>query len=192
MKAIGITGGIGCGKSTICKIFRTLGIPVYQADQEAKIITNTDKQVIMAIKDLLGDGSFSDGRLDRQKVAEIVFNNNSLLNKLNAIIHPKVKEGFAKWILEQEAPYVLKEAALIFETNDSDLDKVILVTAPRELRLKRVLQRDPHRNRKQILAIIDNQLSENTKLNLADFIISNDGIKSVLKQVLSIHQQLSL
>ena len=192
MKAIGITGGIGCGKSTICEIFRTLGIPVYQADQEAKIITNTDKQVIVAIKDLLGDGSFSDGRLDRQKVAEIVFKNNSLLNKLNAIIHPKVKEGFAKWILEQEAPYVLKEAALIFETNNSELDKVILVTAPRELRLQRVLKRDPHRDREQILAIINNQLSENTKLNLADFIISNDGIKSVLKQVLSIHQQLSL
>jgi len=185
---IGITGGIGSGKSTVCRIFSTLGVPVYDADSRAKSLMTTDGILITQIKKEFGVLSYrKDGSIDREYLAQ-AFHDKEKLKLLNSLIHPRVAEDYDAWVNEQKSDYVLKEAALLFEAKSHrTLNKIIVVSAPEELRIKRVLQRDSHRTRQQVMDIIQNQLQEEEKLKLADFVVVNDESSLVTPQVLKLH-----
>ena len=187
---IGITGGIGSGKSTVCRIFSTLGVPVYDADSRAKSLMTTDGILISQIKKEFGVLSFrSDGNIDREYLARTVFQDKEKLGELNKLIHPKVAQDYERWVSEQKNDYLLKEAALLFEAKTYQaLDKIILVHAPTEIRIKRVLQRDPQRTRQQVEDIMQNQMQDDEKLKLADFNIVNDESRLVIPQVLELHE----
>lgn len=187
---IGVTGGIGSGKSIVCRIFNALGVPVYDADSRAKSLMTTDGILISQIKKEFGVLSYhSDGNVDREYLAEAAFKDAEKLKLLNSLIHPRVMQDYERWVSEQKTHYVLKEAALLFEAKSHvALDKIIMVHAPEELRIKRVLQRDPQRIRQQVIDIMHNQLPEDEKLKLADFVIVNDESKLVTPQVLELHE----
>lgn len=192
MLQIGITGGIGSGKTTVCKIFATLGIPIYYADAEAKRLMVEDEELIRQVKIIFGQAAyFEDGSLNRKHVAQIAFNTPAKLALLNAAVHPAVARDGIRWNAEQQGvPYTLKEAALLFESGSNEgLDKVICVTAPLELRIKRVLERD-QTSREAVLARADKQLPEEVKIERSDFVIVNDGAQLLIPQVYRIHQQL--
>jgi dephospho-CoA kinase len=188
---IGITGGIGSGKSTVYQIFSALGVPVYDADSRAKSLMTTDGILMSQIKKEFGVLSFrADGSVDREYLAQAVFNDQEKLEKLNGLIHPRVAEDYNAWMGKQENEYVLKEAALLFETGSYRvLDKIIVVHAPKELRINRVLKRDSHRTREQVQHIMQNQLSDEEKIKRADFVIMNDESALVIPQVLKLHEQ---
>ncbi|MFY0607870.1 MAG: dephospho-CoA kinase [Cyclobacteriaceae bacterium] len=185
---IGITGGIGSGKSTVCKIFQTLGVPIYDADSSAKRLIDTNADLQQSIISLLGEEAYQDGTYNRTFVAKQVFSNPEKLARLNAIIHPAVGKDFKDWAANQNAKYVMKEAALLFESGSAtELDKIILITAPEDMRVNRVLLRDPHRTPESIHAIISKQWPEERKAEKSDYIISNDEARLVIPQVLKIH-----
>jgi dephospho-CoA kinase len=188
---IGITGGIGSGKSLACRIFNLLGVPVYDADSRAKSLMTTDGILVSLIKKEFGVLSYrEDGSVNREYLAEHVFSDPEKLKALNTLVHPRVGEDFERWAREQHAAYILKEAALLFEANSSQaLDKIIVVHAPEELRIARVLQRDKHRTAQQVKDIIRNQLNEEEKLKLADYILVNDESRPLIPQVLEIHKR---
>ena len=189
---IGITGGIGSGKSLICSIFNALGIPSYDADSRAKRLMTTDGILVDSIKKEFGVLSFHpDGKLNREYIRGIVFNNNERLKKLNSLVHPRVAVDYQEWIKLHDAhPYVIREAALLFESGSASLqDKVIVVHAPEELRIRRVTSRDPQRTENEIRNIMKSQMSETEKLERADFIIFNDDTQLVIPQVLKLHEQ---
>ena len=188
---IGITGGIGSGKSLVCRIFNILGVPVYDADSRAKSIMTTDGILVSQIKKEFGVLSYrADGAVNREYLAEHVFSNPEKLKLLNSLVHPRVGEDFKQWVNAQNSAYILKEAALLFEAgSNTALDKVIVVSAPETLRIKRVRQRDSHRTTQQVEDIIRNQLKEDKKLKLADYIIINDESKPLIPQVLDLHKQ---
>jgi dephospho-CoA kinase len=189
---IGITGNIGSGKTTVCKIFETLGIPVYYADIEAKRLMIENTHVVEKIKLLFGLKAYlEDGSLDRKYISEVVFNNPQVLSKLNYIVHPAVREDSERWAKAQKGDaYVLKEAALLVESDSyKDLDKLIVVTAPIETRIQRVMKRD-HVNKEAVLAREKNQMSEDKKIELADYKINNDGTEALIPQIHKIHQEL--
>lgn len=192
MLKVGITGGIGSGKTTICKVFETLGVPVYYADWEAKQLLDNNSHVKEKVltafgKDLLNEK----GCIERPKLASIVFNNKEKLAMLNSIVHPAVAEHFENWINEHQVfPYILKEAAIMFESGASkNMDKVITVVAPVDLRIYRTMKRD-HVSEEQVLQRINNQMSDEEKIKRSDFVIYNDEDKMVIPQVLSINAQL--
>jgi dephospho-CoA kinase len=189
---IGITGGIGSGKSLVCKIFALLGVPVYDADSHAKELMTTDGILISQIKKEFGDLSYKpDGSLNRAYLGDHVFLNEEKLVKLNDLVHPQVALDYEKWRSGHlNKPYVLKEAALLFETGSYRmLDKIIVVSAPENLRLKRVLNRDVHRTVEQFKGIVEKQMPEDEKLKHADYIIVNDDTALVIPQVLKLHDQ---
>jgi len=188
MKIIGLTGGIGSGKTTVANMFEALGVPIYIADNEAKKLLNTSRVLRKKLLDLFGEQAYTDEGLNRKFIASKVFSDKILLQKMNAIVHPKVAKHFKKWVAKQDAAYVIKEAAIIFEHDmESNYDAVILVTADKETRIQRVLNRD-HSSREKILAVIDNQLSEAEKINRANFIIENKDLENTKKQVLNTHK----
>jgi dephospho-CoA kinase len=189
---IGITGGIGTGKTLVTKIFACLGIPVYDADSHAKELMTTDGILISQIKKEFGDLSYlSDGTLNRKYLGEVVFNQQEKLDILNSLVHPRVRHDFAQWTDRyKDKPYVIREAALLFETGVYKLlDRTIVVSAPEEVRVRRVMNRD-HRSEAQVRAIIRKQLSEEEKKALADDIIYNDDSILVIPQVLALHHRL--
>ncbi len=188
---IGITGGIGSGKSLVCRIFHCLGVPVYDADNKAKDLMATDLVLVEQIQKEFGLQSyFPDGQINRNYLAKTVFGSPEQLEKLNRIVHPRVLEDYTRWVEGlQDKPYVIHEAALIFEAGSSrDLYAVIMVSAPEALRVKRVVQRDAHRTGKEIKNIISNQMPEEEKLRRADFVIVNDESRLVIPQVLKLHK----
>lgn len=191
MIKVGITGGIGSGKTTVCKLFEQMDIPVYYADVEAKRLMNHDKTLKRQIKELLGKEAYHrNGRLNRKHVASIIFNDKEKLNKMNALVHPAVGEDAKRWFSQQKSKYALKEAALLVENESyKKLDYLIVVTAPVEMRIKRVVKRD-NSNYNQVKMRIDNQLPEIQKKKVADFIIDNSGEVSLISQVWKIHQKL--
>ena len=192
MKIVGITGGIGSGKTTIARFFHEeFGIPVYYADKEAKNLMHT-QELVRPITELLGERAYKDGNLDRAYVASKVFEDTDLLNKLNGIVHPAVGKHFIDWAEKQNAPYVLKEAAILFENgNASDCDAVILVTAPEDMRIQRVLERD-HTTVEDVRVRMNKQWSDSEKIPLADFVIENIDLISSKKAAREIHNKLLL
>ena len=190
-RVIGITGGIGSGKSIVCKIFEVLGMPIYYADERAKWLTNNDLQLKKEIKELLGREAYSsDGQYNRKWVANQVFDNPELLKILNSLIHPRVFEDTKRWLHQhQNYPYILREAALTNAAgNGNDLDKLIVVTAPLELRIERIKKRDPQRTEAEIQSIITRQKTEAEFTQIADYQIVNDEKILVIPQVLALHE----
>ena len=187
---IGITGGIGSGKSLISRIFNALGVPVYDTDARAKWLMANDLNIKSELIKLLGSESFIEDELNRAFIARKSFGNEKILARLNAIVHPEVGTDFTKWVaLHHKSPLLLKESALIFETSSyTDLDQVILVLSPSKLRIKRVLARDLYRSRDDIEAIISHQKSAAETSLLAQFIVNNDEKDLLLPQVLSIYK----
>lgn len=188
MKKIGITGGIGSGKTTVCKIFRLFGIAVFHADDEAKILQNNDPQIKRQLIERFGENIYSqDGVVDRKKLANIVFNDPSELSFLNSIIHPVVKQKFLTWVDDyQNEPYVLFEAAILFEVgfaNNFDLN--ILVTADERIRIKRVIRRD-HLTEEAVRQRILNQSPDINKVNMANYIIENNNDRLLLPQIIKL------
>jgi dephospho-CoA kinase len=189
---IGITGGIGSGKSLVCKIFQCMGIPVYDADSHAKELMTTDGILVSDIKKEFGVLSYNrDGSLNRAHLSSTVFNDPERLKALNTLVHPRVGENYKQWLYQNNNyPYVLKEAALLFESGSYELlDKVIVVYADEDTRVKRVLKRDRHRTEDQVTAIIRNQMPEEEKLNRADFIVRNDETMLLIPQIVALHQR---
>jgi dephospho-CoA kinase len=191
-KLVGITGGIGSGKSTVAKIFSILGIPVYYADDRAKWLMANDRELKNKISAAFGLESYlEDGSINRAFLASQVFSDEEKVKTINALVHPAVKMDFETWVNQQKTPYILKEAALLFETGSyRDLDKTINVSAPLKIRITRILLRDTHRTMEQIHDIIDKQLPDEEKNSLADMVIKNADNKLLIPQVLKIHQEL--
>lgn len=196
MLKIGITGGIGSGKSIISRLFHALGVPIYDADSRARWLMENDAGLRQQLCATFGPDTYdSVGRLNRAVLASTVFRNPALLAQLNGLVHPHVGTDFEHWATEKEQagwPYVLKEAALLFEAGSyKQLDRIITVFAPLDVRQARVLLRDPHRSAADVQAIMAKQLDEKEKIQRADCVITNDDILPVLPQVLALHAAFS-
>jgi dephospho-CoA kinase len=190
MLRVGITGGIGSGKSTVARVFEVLGIPVYNADTAARHLMNEDKGLRQAIRQHFGEESYKDGTLNRSYIATQVFDNPEKLALLNSLTHPATIRHAEEWMQRQQSPYTLKEAALIFESGSSaQLDFVIGVYAPQALRIARVTGRDQV-SREEVLKRMQRQIDETIKMKLCDTVIINDDQHPVIPQVLALHQQL--
>lgn len=188
MNIVGLTGGIGSGKTTVAKMFKELGVPVYNSDKQAKKLMNTSKKLRKSIKALLGNDAYKETKLNKEYIATKIFNNKELLQELNSIVHPAVRGHFKKWAAKKESTYVIQEAAIIFENSmHTFYDKVILVTAPKEVRISRIERRDAT-SIKQIRARMQNQWSDERKIPLADFIIENNDLVQTQKNVEELHQ----
>jgi dephospho-CoA kinase len=187
---IGITGGIGSGKTLVSRIFSVLGIPVYDADSRAKWISNFHPEVKKDLIAIFGNEAYVDNKFNSRHIVSQIINDKTKTEKLNSIIHPRVGEDFLNWTIQQQnAPYVLKEAALMYESDSyKSLDKIIVVTAPLELRIKRILIRDPQRTEAEIRSIMGKQLSEEEKIKRADFLIYNDDQQMVIPQVVELNK----
>lgn len=186
---IGITGGIGSGKSTVAGIFKVLGIPVFDADTETRLIMESDKGLRTAIMETFGAGMYKDGRLDRKQLSSIVFKDPFRLEQLNALVHPFAIAAAESWAGKQTAPYVVKEAALFFEAGSAaGLNYMIGVFAPEHLRIKRVMERD-QTTRDEVLSRMQRQIQEEIKMRLCDFVVLNDDQHLLIPQVLKLHEQ---
>jgi dephospho-CoA kinase len=190
MIIVGLTGGIGSGKTTVAKQFIALGIPVYIADEEAKLLMNKSKIIKRKLTKLFGDNAYINGKLNRPYIANIIFNNKSYLQQMNAIVHPKVARHFEKWLLKQKAPYVIKEVAILFENGSDKLcDFVITVTAAKNIRIQRLLKRD-ETSKEKIEAIMKNQWTDEEKIKHSHFVIVNTNLENTKKQVFRIHKEI--
>lgn len=190
MLKIGLTGGIGSGKSTVARVFEVLGVPVYYADDAAKTLMNEDGELKQKIKQEFGDAVYKNEKLDRKALAGIVFNTPEKLNRLNAIIHPATITDAEKWMQKQTTPYAIKEAALIFESGAQEhLDYVSGVTAPAPLRIQRTMHRDGI-TREEVMARMNKQMDESIKMRLCDFVLINDEQQMLLPQVIELHNKL--
>jgi dephospho-CoA kinase len=188
---IGLTGGIGSGKSTVAKIFAQLGIPVLDADATAKAIMNEDRSVKTKLIELFGEDAYKENQLNRPYIAQLVFEDAFKLQQLNAIIHPITIQYAKDWASKQSAPYVIKEAALFFESGSSEgVEKIIGVTAPKHIRIQRVMQRDQI-TREDVIKRMEHQLEDSLKMKLCDWVIQNDDMHLLIPQILAIHQEIS-
>jgi dephospho-CoA kinase len=190
MLKVGLTGNIGSGKTTIAKVFELLGIPVFFADDEAKKVMVADEELIAGIKDTFGnDAYFDDGSLNRKYISNIVFNNKTELEKLNALVHPAVFRAFERFDAEHhDAPYVIREAAILFESGSYKMcDRAIMITAPIETRIDRVMLRD-HLTRADVESREARQMPQDEKIKLANDLIINDGKQLVIPQILRLHE----
>jgi dephospho-CoA kinase len=189
MLLIGLTGGIGSGKTTVARIFEVLGIPVYYADVAAKRIMSEDDNIILSVIKTFGDEAYKDGELNRSYLSTIVFSNADKLNLLNSIVHPATIKDAAEWIKKQTGSYIIKEAALLFESGShQNLDYVIGIKSPLELRINRAMKRDGI-SYDEVMARMNKQMSEEKKLSLSDFVLVNDEEQLVLPQVLQLHEK---
>lgn len=187
---IGLTGGIGSGKTTVAKVFEVLGIPVYYADEEAKRLMNEDPLLKEQLIQHFGAATYTDGVLNRKYLAGIVFNDPARLELLNSLVHPVTIRDGEQWMKQQTTPYAIKEAALIFESgSQSHLDYVMGVSAPDALRIHRTMQRD-HITREEVIGRMNKQIKQVIKMRLCDFVIVNDEQSAVIPQVMSLHEEL--
>jgi dephospho-CoA kinase len=192
MLKIGITGGIGSGKSLICSIFSMLDVPIYNADLRGRRILETNSTVEKKVMALLGKKAYPEpGKPDRKYIASRVFTDKALLDKLNAIVHPAVKDDFEAYVEKhQDYPYILKEAAIMIEAGTyKNLHGIIVITAPEDLRVSRVMARDGV-SREDVMIRVEKQMSESERLKYADYIIYNDGSESLIRQIARIHGEL--
>ncbi len=189
-KIVGVTGGIGSGKSYACEVFKILGVPVYHADIEAKKCYD-DPIFLEKLRDVFGNSVFDDlGKADKAAIAKIVFNNPDELKKLNALIHPLVINDFREWVKRQNSPYVIQENAILFEAGFQKLfDKIICVYAPLPLVIERVMIRD-NASREQVLARIQNQMDSQEKARRSDYVIQADNSQLMIPQILEIHKKI--
>ncbi len=187
MKIIGLTGGIGSGKTTVAKMFAALGIPIYIADDEARKLSDSSVEIRKAMIELLGEMAYIDNKLNRSFVSQRIFTDKILLEKVNNIIHPRVADHFQNWVAMQTSSYVIKEAAILFENSGyKSCDAVILVTAPKAIRIERVMNRDKT-NLQEIENRIHNQWSDSKKRKLAQFEIENIDLDVTKNKVLTLH-----
>ena len=191
MHKIGVTGGIGSGKSTVCKIFEVFGIPVYYADERARNLILSDPRIRKGYIELFGEEVYENGRLNRKLVADRIFSDRTLLEKVNRLVHPVVRDDFLRWTERQNAPYVIEEAAVMLESGGQDLlDFVVVVSAPESLRIQRVVHRDGTSGPK-VKKRINNQWTDQQRRELADYEVLADDRHLVVPQVLQIHAELN-
>jgi dephospho-CoA kinase len=187
---LGVTGGIGSGKTSVCRVFCVLGIPVFFADPEANQVMNSDKNIIREINKLSSKNLYSNGTLDRKKLATLIFNDEDLLRKVNSLVHPIVFDNFKRWTEIQTSPYVIMEAAILFESGASELvDRVATVIAPVEERISRVTKRNTL-SREQVLERINNQMNDSERIKKSDYIINNAENEMIIPAILNIHQDI--
>lgn len=190
MLKVGITGGIGSGKSTVCALFEVLGIPVFYADEAARSLMNEDAALRAAIAALFGEGIYANGSLDRAALSKAVFNNPEKLAALNALVHPASVAAGERWLSLQTGPYAIKEAAIFFESGTyTRMDIMVGVYAPKEMRIERAMERSAL-TREEVLARMARQMDEDEKMARCDYVIVNDGTKPVIPQVLKLDAQL--
>lgn len=190
MNKIGITGGIGSGKSTVCQFFKTLGIPVFEADAEAKKLINNSESIRNQLIVEFGSSIYLPNHtIDRKKLADLIFNSPSLLEKVNQIVHPEVRTHFFRWYEMQNAPYVIHEAAILFESGFSEfMDCTVLVTAPEEIRIERVMRRDGC-SMESVRTRINRQWPDEEKMKMADFVIQNNNKELLVPQLFKLDTQ---
>jgi dephospho-CoA kinase len=187
---LGVTGGIGSGKTSVCKVFTVLGIPVFSTDRIAREIMDGDENIIRQINSIAGRDMYSNGALDRMALASLIFNNSSLLEKVNSLVHPLVFERFSGWEKNQTSPYVIMEAAILFESGASKLvDKIATIVAPVEERLNRVTQRSKL-SRHQVLERMMNQMNDEARIKLSDYVIYNSENDMIIPAILAIHEDI--
>lgn len=188
MLKVGLTGGIGSGKTLVCSVLESLGVPVYYADSEARRLMNSDPVLVKKISDLFGSMAYEGGSLNRENIARRVFGEKELLQRLNALVHPAVWKDFSRWANEQiSAHYVVEEAAILFESGaDRNMDITVGIFADKELRVQRAMQRDGS-SREEIMMRLNSQMSEEEKMEKADIVINNDGKQLILPQIINMH-----
>jgi dephospho-CoA kinase len=187
---LGITGGIGSGKTTVCKVFSVLGIPVFSADEEAKRILDNEREIQKKISEAAGKDLYISGSLDRKELARLIFNNRDLLEKVNGIIHPAVFEYFGDWVQMQDSPYVIMEAAILFESGAARMmDKIVTVVTPVEERIERLLRGNKF-TREQITERIRNQIDDGERISQSDFVIFNSENDMIIPAVLGVHNEM--
>ncbi len=187
---LGVTGGIGSGKTSVCRVFNVLGIPVFSADTQAREIMNNDKSLTQRINSIAGMDLYSNGTLDRMKLADLIFNDYAILAKINSLVHPLVFELFKKWEMQQDSPYVIMEAAILFESGASKLvDKIVTVVAPIEERVDRVVRRN-NLTRNQVLERIRNQIDDEARIKQSDYVIRNSENDMIIPAILEIHKDI--
>ena len=187
---LGVTGGIGSGKSSVCRVFNVLGIPVFYSDPEAKAIMNNDLSVRSKINAIAGKDLYLSGNLDREELSTMIFNDEELLGRVNALIHPLVFQNFIQWADKQIAPYVIMEAAILFESGASELvDKVLTVVAPLDQRIERTVKGN-QLTREQVMDRIRNQMDDDIRVKNSDYIIYNSENDMIIPSVLRIHRDL--
>jgi dephospho-CoA kinase len=187
---LGVTGGIGSGKTSVCRVFNVLGIPVFSADLEARNIMENDKGIEQRINSIAGKNLYINGNLDRRQLAALIFSNQTLLEKVNSLIHPVVLGQFKKWVKVQSAPYVIMEAAILFESGASKLvNRIATVVAPMEERVDRVIHRNDL-SREQVMERMKNQMDDETRIRLSDYIIRNSEHDMIIPAILKIHEDI--
>ena len=190
MLKIGLTGGIGSGKTTVAKVFTTLGIPVYHADLEARRLMETEPKLVELIRHHFSEKAYENGSLNRSYISSIVFNDKKKLDLLNSLVHPFTIEDGKQWMGRQKSAYAIKEAALIFESgSQGEFDLIIGVYAPETLRLYRTMQRD-HIDKAIVKSRMNNQIKEEIKMKLCDEVLMNDEQELLLPQIINLHHQL--
>ncbi|HBH83670.1 MAG: dephospho-CoA kinase [Bacteroidetes bacterium GWE2_41_25] len=187
---LGVTGGIGSGKTSVCRVFSVLGIPVFSADTVAREVMDIDTGIILRINTIVGKNLYSDGSLDRNELAKLIFNNKKLLEKVNSLVHPVVFSRFREWEKKQLTPYVIMEAAILFESGGSEVvDRIITVVAPIEERVGRVIHRSDL-TREQVMERMRNQMSDSDRIKHSDYVIQNSENDMIIPSVLRIHEDI--
>ena len=187
---LGVTGGIGSGKTTVCRVFAVLGIPVFSADDEAKRIQDSDRNLQIKINSLAGRDLFPAGKLDRPEMAKLIFNDKDLLKKVNSVVHPAVSRSYNEWVKKQDSPYCIMEAAILFESGAFRLmDKIVTVITPLEERIERLL-RGNKLSREQIVERIKNQIDDESRIKQSDFVISNSENDMIVPAIIKIHEEM--
>lgn len=187
---LGITGGIGSGKTSVCRVFNVLGIPFFSADPEAKLIMDSDTTIMKRINSIAGKDLYEKGALDRMELAKLIFNDNSLLEKVNSLVHPVVFEHFRLWEAKQSSPYVIIEAAIMFESGaDKLVDRIATIVAPIEERVDRVKHRN-NLSREQVLERMRNQMDDESRIKLSDYVIYNSENDMIIPAILKIHEDI--
>ena len=188
---IGLTGGIGSGKTTIAEIFKSIGIPVFNSDTYGKLLLKNDTSIIHKIINIFGEKILTNKKIDTKKISQIIFNDKEKLKSMNSIIHPIIKNHFKHWLEKQKGDYVIKESAIIFETKiEKNFDQIILVKAPKNVKIDRIMKRD-NISKKLILSIMKNQFSDNFLETKCDYIINNNEKTLLTPKIITLHQTLS-
>ena len=190
MKKLGVTGGIGSGKTTVCRVFKVLGIPVFVADDVAQKLMSTHAEIREKINGIAGKEMYGDGELNRKELATLIFNHPDLLQKVNSVVHPAVLEDFRNWAEEQNSPYVIMEAAILFESHAEKLvDRVVSISAPIEERISRVMGRS-ELSRSQVIERINNQLEDAEREEKSYYVINNSDNEMIIPEILKIHDEM--